>query len=95
MKFSIRDLFLVTVIVALAATLAVERSRLRGENGRLILENADLRKGIRDEHNHRLEASSEAAIHRGIHAELLHENYLLKKNTSPNSSAPAPNPPKP
>jgi hypothetical protein len=70
MKFTIRDLFLVTVIVALAVGWWVDRSKLVGVVEELKLEKI------------RFVLQSHSELSGGL-------------IVSPNSSAPAPNPPKP
>ena len=76
MKFSIRDLFLVTMIVALAVAWWVDRSRLTRviEN-----QNADAKE------------LAEFSTAKAREAEAMLKAYL---KSLPNSSAPAPNPPK-
>jgi hypothetical protein len=79
MTFSIRDIALVTVIVAMALLWWTERSRLQRENWRLTRENDALKAQYSDEYNLRWAASQEAVGLREI----------LR-----NSQAPAPIPPK-
>ena len=96
MTFSIRDLFWLTAVVALALLWWTERSRLQHENWRLIRENSVLKVQYHDEHNHRLAASAEAKGRRELHAEIVEEMKQLKRNAAaPTSQAPAPNQPKP
>jgi hypothetical protein len=94
MKFTIRDLFLVTVIVALAVTWLVERSRLQRENWRLIRENDAFKVQAQDEHNMYLAASAGTRMRRVLDAELRSEINRLEEKVR-NSQAPAPNQPKP
>jgi hypothetical protein len=96
MKFSIRDLLLVTVIVALALLWWTERSRLQRENRRLMRENDVLKVRYSDEHNQYLAASAETRMRRLLHEEIAEENKRLRRDAILHtSSAPAPNPPNP
>jgi hypothetical protein len=79
MKFSIRDLFLVTVIVALAAGWWVDRSRLAVEFTRLKEDMA-------------LYGSDANIRSDNLSPEVLKR---IPRRKLPNSSAPAPNPPNP
>jgi hypothetical protein len=96
MKFSIRDLLLATVIVALVLGWWVERSRLQWENKVLIRDNALLKVQWSDEKNAHAAAS---AMYRGFqeqNTELADEIRRLRLNARmPSPSAPAPNLPKP
>ena len=79
MKFSFRDLFLVTVIVALVLGWRVDKSRM--------VEEAERRKEHQREYKMVLEA-----------AKLWERQQAARQAASssvPNSSAPAPNPPRP
>jgi hypothetical protein len=93
-RFSIRDLMLLTVIVGLAAWWWTERSRLQRENWRLIRENDVLNVKYLDEHNRMLAASAEAKMRRVLHAEIATEMEQMKRNAILSDSLPSPsNPP--
>jgi hypothetical protein len=77
MKFSIRDLMLVTVIVALGVAWWVDRSRLASKLVELETETAGLKS--------QLQSWPQVT---------LHNPPGMKWQLVPNSSAPAPNPPK-
>ena len=78
MKFSIRDLFLVTMIVALAVGLGIEQWRVRVLQSELE-EMKQRDKGWRE------------SVHDLIVAE---KEGTIREGRVPSSSAPAPNPPK-
>lgn len=90
MKFTIRDLFLVTVIVALVVGRWVDRSRLVSE--------------LQKEQLDRIFGNFERDARRGPRTtmipiedrdEVFQKVVNLTNKSMPNSSAPAPNPPKP
>ena len=105
MKFSIRDLFLVTLIVALALLWWTERARLQRENWRLARENDVLKMQSFDEHQAHLAASHMRKTAMELRDEadeeikrlkrIIRETERMERNAAlPASSAPAPNPPK-
>jgi hypothetical protein len=85
MKFSIRDLFLVTVIVALAVGWGVDRANDRG----LREENARLIKRLDETERSMIELITLIGKKKQAIVGPVYETQL------PNSQAPAPNPPKP
>ena len=83
MKFTIRDLFLVTVIVAVLFGWIVDRQNIRQENRR-------------NESQSALEAASLNTEIAGLERQVKMMGQQLEDYRSlPNPSAPAPNPPKP
>jgi hypothetical protein len=106
MTFSIRDIALVTVIVALALLWWTERSRLQRENWRLIREKDYWRVQYFDEQNAHIAASRHAQGYQELHAEavgeadrlkrIVYEMEQMQRNARlPTSLAPAPNLSKP
>ena len=93
MKFSIRDLMLLTLVVALAVWWWTERSRLQRENWKLIRYNAYYKALANDEHNARVAASEDSRVRLLIQTQLEDEIKRLKSGSQlPNAQAPAPNP---
>ncbi len=82
MRFSIRDLFWITIVVALAVAWWVERSRLADKEIEFMRLNIKL---MREQSGERLLRERLEAV----------EQRLIKELDSPTSQAPAPNPLKP
>jgi hypothetical protein len=90
MRFSIRDLLLVTVIVALAVGWWVDRATRR----ELETRTSDEIKRAEKDHWQVMHSEKQLIIARdGLEAQQRTIDYL--ESRVPNSSAPAPNPPKP
>ena len=94
MKFSIRDLLLATVIVAVCVAWAIDHSREESEKSaiRLRLESEPIK--LRAELNFASERIARQDKIIAVQAQMLYEAGLIHPAVT-TSSAPAPNPPKP
>jgi hypothetical protein len=96
MKFSIRDILLVTVIVALALGWALDRSRVASRSRKAVqdaLREAESQRALSEALTKQLQAKNPAAsIEIKVHGSA---STTSTAYGTPSSSAPAPNPPKP
>jgi len=97
MKFSIRDLLLVTVIVALAVGWWVDRSSLRGEPDLQRVREDERIRDMQSAHLQQMESVLTEALGEALKEEMKKDGAIELGPAQKKSekSAPAPNPPKP